>query len=99
MPKYKRKDKNTDEIVEAVESCGFKWIDTHNAGGGFPDGIAVKRIKKMWCVVPIEIKGVYGKLTPDQELFDDKYRGLNHVCRTRQDVIETLRKYEKLFKR
>lgn len=98
MPKYKRKDKNTDEIVDAVKSLGFEWIDTHNAGYGFPDGVAVKKIKNLWCVVPIEIKGAHGVLTPDQEEFDKKYSGLNHVCRTEQDVIETLRKYEKVFK-
>lgn len=97
MVKYKRKDKNTDDIVEAIESCGFGWIDTHNAGNGFPDGVAVKKIKLMWCCVPIEIKGIYGTLTPDQERFDKKYRGLNHVCRTKEDVKHLLRKYERLF--
>lgn len=99
MPKYKRKDKNTDDIIKAVESCGFEWIDTHNIGSGFPDGIAVKRIKLMWCVIPIEIKGIYGKLTDDQEKFNEKYRGLNHVCRTKQDVVKLLRSYEEIFKR
>lgn len=98
MVKYKRRDKNTDDIKDAVMECGFEWIDTHNAGCGFPDGIAIKKIKGFWCVVPIEIKGDHGKLTPDQEVFEEKYSGLNHLCRTKQDVKEILEKYEKVFR-
>lgn len=97
MVRYNRRDKNTDDIVEAVESCGFEWIDTANAGNGFPDGLAVKKIKRMWLSVPIEIKGIYGKLTPDQERFDELYPGLNHVCRTQEDVKHLLRRYERVF--
>jgi hypothetical protein len=97
MPRYKRRDKNTDDIIDAVEKCGFEWIDLHNAGGGFPDGVAVCRFGQWWCAVPIEIKGIYGKLTKDQIAFDKKYPGLNHVCRTKEDVIALLRKYEQIF--
>ena len=97
MVKYKRRDKNTDDIVEAIEECGFEAIDCHNMGGGFPDKIAVKKIGQHWCSVPIEIKGIYGKLTESQNKFEDEFPGLNHVCRTKEDAKAVLRKYERIF--
>lgn len=95
--RYKRRDKNTDEIKEAIEECGFSYIDMHNAGCGFPDCVAVRKFGELWCSVPIEIKGKNGKLTKDQEVFDEKYPGLNHLCRTGEDVERILNQYVERF--
>jgi len=95
--RYKRRDKNTDSIKAAIQKCGFQYIDMHNAGAGFPDCVAVRQFGSLWCSVPIEIKGKNGKLTSDQKLFDKKYPGLNHLCRTGEDVERILKEYEKRF--
>jgi len=95
--KYKRKDRNTDDITDAVLEFGFRWIDLHNSGEGFPDGVAVKWVRGLWCCVPMEIKGKYGKLTEAQESFDEKFPGLNHVVRTKEDVKKVLAIYEQRF--
>ena len=95
--KYKRRDKNTDSIKEAIETCGFEYIDMHNAGSGFPDCLAVRKFGELWCCVPIEIKGKYGKLTDDQVDFNKKYPDLNHLCRTGKDVERKLKKYVAMF--
>lgn len=93
--RYKRRDKNTDSIKTAIEKCGFEYIDMHNVGAGFPDCVAVKKFGEIWVTVPIEIKGKYGKLTDDQINFEEKYPGLNHLCRNGKDVERVLQKYEK----
>jgi len=91
--KAMRKDANTDEIYSAIIKNGWRYIDTHSFGNGFPDCIAIKRIRKEYVCVFIEIKTPDGELTQKQIEFCRRYPKLVNVCVTKFDVGRALRSH------
>jgi len=101
LSKYqvRHSDENTPEIIQAVKECGWQWIDTHDLGGGFPDGLAVRMQANIWQIIPVEIKNPQGfhggkghdQFTDDEKKFYAKYHGLVHVVNGRKDVFTLLR--------
>ena len=97
MSMAKRKDANTDEIMIAILECGWKYIDTHDYGYGFPDCIAYKFFGNLPVSVLIEIKTKTGKLTKSEEQFHTRYNELVYICRDAESVASILSEYDKKF--
>jgi hypothetical protein len=98
MSNAKRKDANTDEIMIAILEAGWRYIDTHDSGHGFPDCIAYKIVRGMPVSVLIEIKTRIGKLTSAEKIFHERHDGLVYICRTGEDVKRILNDYERKVK-
>ena len=98
MSVAKRKDANTDDIMIAILESGWKYIDTHDYGKGFPDCIAYKTIDKLPISVMIEIKSATGNLTKAEKVFHAKNEGLVYICRSGNDVKKILNDTEKMLR-
>ena len=79
-------DANHAEIVGALRSSGASVQSLASIGKGCPD-ILASRKPDMWL---IEIKGAKGKLTPDQVAWIHGWRGVVHIVRTVDDVINLI---------
>jgi len=98
MSNAKRKDANTNEITDAILESGWKYIDTHDYGRGFPDCIAYKLIGDFPISVLIEIKSTSGTLTKAEKVFHERNEGLVFICRSSDDVKRILQEYDKKIK-
>ena len=76
-------DANQKEIVAALRKMGVSVQSLANIGKGCPDLLAAKG-DRSWL---IEVKGPKGKLTPDQVEFIASWRGVVHIVRTVDDVV------------
>lgn len=76
-------DENHNEIVEALRLAGCSVLSLAAIGKGVPD-ILVGRLGEQYL---LEIKTAKGKLTPDQIIFIDKWRGEVHVVRTPEEAL------------
>ena len=86
MRRAAKVDANHGEIVKALRSMGVSVQSLANIGQGCPDLLAAKG-SRAWL---IEVKGLKGKLTPDQEEFISKWRGVVHIVRTVDDVVNLI---------
>ncbi len=95
MSDAKRKDANTEEIKNAIEECGWDYIDTHAFGKGFPDCIAIKTLGSddIYATVFIEIKTEHGRVTQSQKAFYKKYPNLVYVVESAEQVKKLLDKF------
>lgn len=86
---YKKVDANQKEIVDALRKMGFSVRSLASVGSGLPD-ILCGRNKKNWI---FEIKDPSKppsarKLTPDEQIFFDKWRGQVDIVETIEDVLK-----------
>jgi hypothetical protein len=92
----KKVDENQDEIVAEFRRLGWEVIDTHELGKGFPDVIAIQRIKehgmdsigRTWDRRFIEIKNGNAPYSPAEVEFMARYPGLVTTVRSIDDVKE-----------
>lgn len=78
-------DKNQPEIVAALRSAGISVQSTAGMGKGFPDLVAANSDGKVWL---IEVKGPKGKLTDDQILWIESWRGVVHIVRSADEALK-----------
>ena len=83
MRRAAKVDLNHGEIVKALRALGVSVQSLANIGKGCPDLLAAKG-DKAWL---IEVKGPKGKLTEDQVEFIANWRGVVHIVRTVDDVL------------
>jgi Holliday junction resolvase len=83
VKKYGKVDGNQNEIVNILRACGYSVVSCASMGNGFPDLIA----GKAGCNYLIEVKARRGKLTKQQVVWHDDWRGQVVVIR---DVDELM---------
>lgn len=81
-------DSNQKKIVENLREMGMTVIDLHEVGHGCPDiAVGYRGLNFLF-----EIKGRHGKLTDDQKLFKEQYRGQYDVIRSTMDAVSIIEK-------
>jgi len=82
-------DANQAEIVEAVRKIGVSVLLLHTVGKGCPDNLWGIDIDSEFSVnILVEIKTEKGKLTPDEEIFFDTWRGQVCIIRSVEEAVE-----------
>jgi hypothetical protein len=87
----KKVDENQAEIVAEFRRLGWKVIDTHELGKGFPDIFVVKEIMGLpgfWKKILVEIKNGNAPYSPAEVEFMERYPGLVTTVRSIEDVKE-----------
>ncbi len=82
--RFAKVDANHGEIVKALREAGASVQSLASIGKGCPDLVAATPLKT-WL---IEVKGPRGKLTPDQIDFVSNWKGVVHIVRTVDDVLQ-----------
>lgn len=83
MRRAARVDANQKQMVEELRSAGFTVRHTHMIGEGFPD-LVVGR----WDVnLLVEVKQEGEKLTPDERVFFETWKGAAIVATSAEQVI------------
>lgn len=83
-----RADNNQEAIVKALRACGATVHITNQVGCGFPD-IAVGIFGKNF-LIEIKNKDAHGKLSTEQLIFRDKWKGKIHVVETVNEALEVI---------
>lgn len=83
-----RADLNQSEIVKALRGVGATVHITNQVGQGFPDlvcGIFGKNY-----LLEVKNEDTRGRLTPEQEIFLDKWKGKVHVVKTVDEALRVI---------
>lgn len=89
-----KKDTNHNIIGSLFKKLGWSWWDTHQLGGGFPDGIAGKPGMNILCEIKDGNKPPSArKLTVDEIDFHKSWRGPLHIVETAEDVLKINSEY------
>lgn len=83
-----RADLNQSEIVKALRSIGATVHVTSQVGSGFPDlvcGIFGKNY-----LIEVKNKDTYGKLSTEQLIFRDKWKGKVHVVTSVDEALKVI---------
>lgn len=83
-----RADGNQKEIVEALRGIGASVAVTSQVGNGFPD-IVVGLFGKNY-LMEIKNKDTYGKLSTEQKIFADKWKGKIILIETVDDALRAV---------
>lgn len=86
MRLYGRTDNNQKAIVEALRGVGASVTLLHEVGDGCPDIL----VGFKGCNYALEVKGLKGKLTDDQEEWFRKWRGQKAVVRTVEEALQAI---------
>lgn len=89
----RRKDKNHNDIKEALERAGYKVYDTYRTGFGFPDMLA---LNKNNVPILIEAKLPGETLSEQEEKFWINYPGLKFVAFDAQQAIDRMAEHDSL---
>ena len=84
----KRADTNQAAIVLELRKLGYSVQHLHTVGGGCPD-IVVGRDGRNWL---FEIKTRGGKLTQDEAIFFEVWRGQVNVIYSVEDALAIMQK-------
>ena len=84
-------DANQPKIVEQLRRCGFSVLHLHTIGQGCPD-IAVGAKGKNFLFEIKDPENIPSKrqLTPDEVLFQQRWRGQYHVIETIDDALRVI---------
>lgn len=82
----RRKDKNHNEIRDALRQCGNFCVDTYRQGDGFVDLLLVLRGTEI--VILIEVKRWGEQLTPKEVEFHKIYPGHILIVYGVEDAID-----------
>lgn len=83
-----RADLNQSEIVKTLRAVGATVHITSQVGNGFPDlvcGIFGKNY-----LIEVKNKATYGKLSTEQLIFRDKWKGKVHVVETIDEALKII---------
>lgn len=83
-----RADNNQEAIVKALRTCGATVHITNQVGDGFPD-VAVGIFGKNF-LIEIKNKDARGKLSTEQIIFRDKWKGKIHVVETVDEALKVI---------
>lgn len=83
-----RADNNQEQIVKALRACGATVAITNQVGCGFPDIIA--GIFGRDFLIEIKNKDARGKLSTEQLIFRDKWKGKIHVVETVDEALQVI---------
>lgn len=83
-----RADNNQEAIVKALRACGATVHVTNQVGGGFPDlCVAIFGVNHL---IEIKNKEARGKLSTEQIIFRDKWKGKVHVVETVDEALKVI---------
>jgi len=80
-----RTDANQTSIVQALRKAGCTVQSLATIGKGCPDLLVADNDGTHWVM---EVKGPKGKLTADQVLWIEHWRGVVHIVRTADDALQ-----------
>jgi hypothetical protein len=83
-----RADLNQSDIVKALRSVGASVEITNQQKNGFPD-LCVGIFGKNY-LIEVKNKVTRGKLTPDQEIFIDKWKGKIFIVETPDEALRVI---------
>lgn len=83
-----RADNNQAEIVRALRSVGATVHITNQVGNGFPD-LAVGIFGKNY-LIEVKNREARGKLTSEQIIFRDSWKGKVHIVETADDALKVI---------
>jgi len=81
-----RVDANQGQIVEIARDMGASVADTHMVKDGFPDLVVGWRGHNLL----VEVKSPVGRMTKDQLVWQDNWRGPVHIVRSAAEMVELL---------
>jgi uncharacterized protein (DUF362 family) len=83
-----RADNNQEAIVKALRACGATVAITSQVGGGFPDlCVAIFGVNHL---IEIKNKDARGKLSTEQLIFRDKWKGKVYVVETVSEALKVI---------
>jgi hypothetical protein len=83
-----RADLNQNEIVKALRAVGVTVHITNQVGCGFPDLVCGVFGKNY--LLEVKNKETRGRLTPEQEIFLDKWKGKVHVVTSVNEALRVV---------
>jgi hypothetical protein len=83
-----RADLNQNEIVKALRSVGVTVHITNQVGNGFPDLVCGVFGKNF--LIEVKNKETRGRLTAEQEIFLDKWKGKVFVVETVDEALRVV---------
>lgn len=83
-----RTDLNQSKIVNALRSVGATVHITNQVGAGFPD-LVVGIFGKNY-LLEVKNEDTRGRLTPEQEIFINKWKGKVHVIKTIDEALRVI---------
>lgn len=89
-PKFygRRKDKNHNDVADALREAGHYVWDTYRQGDGFPDILVVPRGFTEAVLMEIKLPGE--SLTSKEQQFWEDYPGTGYIVRSGEEAIECL---------
>lgn len=88
-----RVDGNHAEIVAALRAIGASVLDIHDIGGGAPDLLIGYRAMNLLLEVKDGRQPVsHRKLTPDEKIFFDNWRGPIYIVYSPVDAVTLVNK-------
>jgi hypothetical protein len=81
-----RRDNNHAEIVSGLRQIGATVVDLSQVGGQCPDAL----IGWQGCNILLEIKSGKGKLSAEQVIWHNEWRGNAYVVRSLDEAIAAL---------
>ena len=94
MPK--KIDANQRTVVKTFRQLGWSFAITSDVGRGFPDGVGGYRGRNYLIEIKDGAKPLSAqKLTPDQVVFHEAWRGQVIIIRSVQDVIDLTNRLNK----
>lgn len=84
----RRTDNNQADIVKVLRSVGVSVYVTSQIGNGFPDlvcGIFGKNF-----LIEVKNEDTRGRLTPEQEIFIEKWKGKVYVVKTVDEALNVI---------
>lgn len=83
-----RADLNQSEIVDALRQVGVTVHITNQIGNGFPDLVCGVFGKNY--LIEVKNKDTRGRLTAEQIIFLDKWKGKVHVVETVEEALRVV---------
>jgi Holliday junction resolvase len=88
-----KKDGNQTRLVNQLRACGISVAITHRLGDGFPDIVAGWQGKNYLLEIkdPAQVPSKR-KLSKDEEIFRDAWKGQYDIVETLDDVLQIIKK-------
>lgn len=88
-----RKDGNQSKIEKDLEKLGYSVWSTHKLGDGFPDMVVgTMGLNFFWEIKNPDQPPSKRKLTPDEVVWHDRWRGHVGVAETTEEIHEFIQK-------
>ncbi len=88
--KHSKKDRNHNQIVQEVRSCGYSVFEAQDVGDGFSD--IVVGAHGLNLLFEIKFPGEESSLTPAEIRFSLNWRGQYDVVSSTEEILTIVRK-------